>query len=62
MGCASTSFSFVNVALLVMKWSKPTIATVLPQSTSSTVSCFFPIQITVHRTLLTYKSFFSPGT
>ncbi|BAS74101.1 Os01g0723025 [Oryza sativa Japonica Group] len=62
MGCASTAFSSVSVAFLVMNWSRPTMATVLPQGTSSTDSCFLPIQITVRCTVLTYRSFFSPGT
>ena len=62
IGWASTSFSLVKVAFLVINWSKPTRATVFPHGTSSTVSCCFPIQITVLWTLFTYKSFFTPGT
>ncbi|CBI21765.3 unnamed protein product, partial [Vitis vinifera] len=37
-------------------------ATLHCTATRTTVSCLFPIQITVLCTLLTYRSFFSPGT
>ena len=51
--CASSHFSPVSVAFLVMNWSRPTIATVLPQGTSSTASWRRPMQSTVRWTVLT---------
>ena len=61
IGCASSHFSPVSVAFLVMNWSRPTMATVLPQGTSSTASWRRPMQSTVRCTVLTYRSFFWPG-
>mmetsp|Transcript_4230 Transcript_4230/g.12796 ORF Transcript_4230/g.12796 Transcript_4230/m.12796 type:complete len:236 (-) Transcript_4230:1387-2094(-) len=62
IGWASTHFSLVRVAFLVMYWSSPTMATVFPQGTSSTASCLLPMHSTVLWTALMYKSFFCPGT
>ena len=45
--CASSHFSPVIVAFLVMNWSRPTMATVLPHGTSSTASWRRPMQSTV---------------
>mmetsp|Transcript_8811 Transcript_8811/g.37259 ORF Transcript_8811/g.37259 Transcript_8811/m.37259 type:complete len:234 (-) Transcript_8811:1336-2037(-) len=61
-GCASVSASPVSVAFLEMNWSRPTMATVLPEGTSSTASWRRPMQMTVRWMDLTYRSFFSPGT
>mmetsp|Transcript_11112 Transcript_11112/g.28093 ORF Transcript_11112/g.28093 Transcript_11112/m.28093 type:complete len:303 (-) Transcript_11112:1569-2477(-) len=52
MGWASSHFSPVRVAFLVMNWSRPTMATVLPQGTSSTASCLRPMHKTVRCTAL----------
>mmetsp|Transcript_867 Transcript_867/g.2318 ORF Transcript_867/g.2318 Transcript_867/m.2318 type:complete len:329 (+) Transcript_867:634-1620(+) len=62
MGCASSLPSLVRVAVLMMNWSRPTSATVLPQGTSSTASCLRPMHSTVRCTALVNRSFFSPGT
>merc|ERR1719451_79830 len=61
MGCASSHLSLVMVAFLVMNWSSPTRATVLPAGTSSTASWRRPMQSTVRCTDLRYRSFFWPG-
>jgi len=52
MGKQSSAPSLVRVAVLVMNWSRPTSATVLPQGTDSTASCLRPMQRTVRWTLL----------
>ena len=62
IGCASSQPSFVIVAVLVMNWSRPTHATVLPHGTFSTASCLRPMHSTVRWMLLMNRSFFSPGT
>jgi hypothetical protein len=62
MGCASSHASLVRVAVLVMNWSRPTSATVLPHGTLSTASCLRPMHSTVRCTDLTYRSFLVPGS
>ena len=62
MVCASSSRSPVMVAFLLMNWSRPTSAQVLPAGTSSTASWRRPMHSTVRCTDLEYRSFLVPGT